>query len=248
MSPKSSLPPLDGLPVLITAAGHGRRMGQPKLFVSHQGKSFLQHILERCRESRSPVTLTYERMMEKAVLAHLETITETINETIAASTAPAGEYPQPRLVPANGNHPMLASVRAALRLGGFEPGFWLWPVDAPFISPAGWDAATAAVSRDPSVIWKLRYRDKAGNRVKTGHPTWFPFYTIPAIMAGNWNDGLRGLMKESPPERIQVLQLEDEILTDFNTPEELARLDEAPVRPGTSGRHQTVPPKEGDGD
>lgn len=191
-----------GQPVLIPAAGHGTRMGGPKLFISHQGKTFLEHILDRCRESRSPVTLAIDRFFEAEARRLLD----------------ATDYEPPRLVTANGALPMLSTIKAALRLGAYEPGFWLWPVDAPFLSAKGWETAVETIDRDPNVIWKLK---RAG---KTGHPIWFPFHTIPAIIRGSWENGLRGFIAETLPERIQVLALEGEMLEDLNTPEDLEKL------------------------
>ncbi len=191
-----------GQPVIVLGAGLGRRMGEPKVFAEHGGRSFLARILERCGESGSPVTLTVDRRFRRRVEALLARL----------------PGPAPRLVEAGGDKPMVASVREALRWGGYEPGFWLWPVDAPFLSAGGWRRATEAVGRDPNVVWKLR----SGGR--SGHPVWFPFYTIPAIRAGRWPDGLRGFLREMEPERVMVLELEGETLTDVDTPEELARV------------------------
>ena len=47
-------------PVLLLGAGLGRRMGEPKVFTRAGEKSFLERILARCRESGSPVTLTFD--------------------------------------------------------------------------------------------------------------------------------------------------------------------------------------------
>ncbi len=126
--------------------------------------------------------------------------------------------PFPRIVEADGTRDMLASIRAGLQAGPYEPGCWLWPVDAPFISAAGWQRAVEQAVRDPNVVWKLR----AGGR--TGHPLWLPFHAAPAILAGDWPDGLRGYLGTLPPERIQALALEGEYLEDVDTPEQLAGL------------------------
>lgn len=192
----------DGQPVIVLGAGHGTRIGGPKLFVEHHGRTFLERILERCRETRARVTLVTDPRFRARL------------EPLLARVPP----PFPRLVEADGTEPMLASVQAALRAGPYEPGFWLWPVDAPFISSAGWRRAVEQVAQDPNVIWKLRVRGR------TGHPGWFPFYTAPAILAGDWPDGLRGFLATQLPERIQVLALDDEYLEDVDTPQQLAGL------------------------
>ena len=185
-------------PVLVLAAGHGKRMGGPKAFTMHAGRTFLQRILARCGESGSTVTL----VTDPAFRARLE------------GELPGLPGPAPRLVNADGSHPMLDSVRAGLAAGGFDTGFWLWPVDAPFISPAGWAGAVEAVAADPKPVRKLRV-----NGI-TGHPIWFPGWSVPEILGGDWPDGLLGFLAAHAG-RVAVLPLDGEELRDFNTPEQL---------------------------
>jgi CTP:molybdopterin cytidylyltransferase MocA len=192
----------DGQPVIVLAAGHGTRMGGPKAFAEHKGRTFAERILARCRESAARVTWVSDARFKARL------------EALLARLPP----PLPRIVEADGTADMLVSLQAALRAGPYEPGCWLWPVDAPFISAAGWRRATEQAARDPGVVWKLRVRGR------TGHPLWLPFYLGPAILAGHWPDGLRGLLATLPPERIQVLALEGEFLDDVDTPDQLAGL------------------------
>lgn len=184
--------------VLILAAGHGKRMGGPKAFTRHAGRTFLQRILTRCGESGSPVTLVTDPAFRARLEAEL-------------SGLPA---PAPRLVDADGSRPMLDSVRSGLAAGAFDTGFWLWPVDAPFISPAGWARAVQAVSADPEPVRKLRVNGK------TGHPIWFPGWSVREILTGNWPAGLLGFLAAHAG-RVAVLTLDGEELRDFNTPEQL---------------------------
>lgn len=199
---RTDRPRADGPHVLLLAAGHGRRMGGPKAFTLHKGRSFLTRVLERCRQVEARVTLVTDPQHQPAMEAAL------------AAQPP----PFPRIVTADGAAPMLASVQAALRAGPYEPGWWLWPVDAPFISAAAWQNAATTAAGDPNVVWKLR------SQGRTGHPTWFPFMAAPAILAGDWPDGLRGYLATQLPERIQVLELEGEVLEDVNDPAKLAGL------------------------
>lgn len=191
-----------GPPVVILAAGHGRRMGGPKVFKAHGGRTFLERILERCAESASPVVLA----VDPAFRADAERLA-------------AGHGGPIRWVEADGTRPMLDTLQAALReplpAGAGGGGFWLWPVDAPFLSPQGWARAREAVEGAPEAIWKLRVQNK------TGHPIWFPGWSVPAIRAGGWPDGLLGFLEEQAA-RVRILHLEDEVIADFNTPESLA--------------------------
>ncbi|MBI3992329.1 MAG: nucleotidyltransferase family protein [Candidatus Lambdaproteobacteria bacterium] len=186
--------------VLLLGAGHGTRMGEPKVFTRHGGQSFLERILRRCAEAGAPVTLCVDPGFRERVEAALALLA----------------LPRPRLVSADGTRPMLATVQAGLAAGGFETGFWLWPVDAPFISPQGWARAVARAAERPGRILKLRV---AG---RTGHPLWLPGWAVPEILAGDWADGLLSFLAAHEGE-VEILPLDGEVLGDFNTPEQLTR-------------------------
>ena len=64
---------MDGPHVVLLGAGHGRRMGGPKVLTRHGGRTFLERILARCAESASPVTLTVDPRFRAEVEALLET-------------------------------------------------------------------------------------------------------------------------------------------------------------------------------
>ncbi len=204
------LPAAGGQPVLILAAGHGKRMGGPKVFARHGGRTFLEWILERCRESQSRVTMVVDPRFRPQV------------EALLNAPSATGGTQALRLVEADGTLPMLASVRAGLAgLAGAEPGAagcWVWPVDAPFISAAAWLRAARTVAEQPASILKLR----SGG--KTGHPLWLPDWALARIRSGDWPNGLLGFLAECPPERIRALELPGEDVRDFNTPEQLASL------------------------
>jgi len=192
-------------PVLIAAAGHGRRFGGPKVFARADGTTFLERILARCREAGAPVTLVVDPAFRERV-----------------ATALPGDLAV-RLVEADGTHPMLASVQAGLAAGGFERGFWMWPVDAPFLSPVGWTRAVRAVAGAPEHVWKLRSEGRGG------HPTWFPGWAVPLIRTGDWPDGLQGFFRDHEA-AIRLLHLDGETLRDVDTPEDLHAVT------GTGGR------------
>ena len=192
--------------VLVLGAGYGRRMGGPKIFLQQGEDGFLRRILVRCQESKSPVVLVCPQ-------GSLEQVRKLV----------PGGLKLPLLVEGDGNQPMLASLQVGLRLarqkglvvGGDRPdGFWVWPVDAPDISGAGSAKAVQAVAEAPEMVWKLR----SGG--KTGHPTWFPGWSVAEILAGTWPDGLLGFLQQVP-DRIRALELNGEKLVDYNTPEEL---------------------------
>lgn len=200
---------MSGRPVIILAAGHGTRFGMPKAFAPLNGQTFLERILARCAESGSEVTVTVDPAFKQRLL-----------DTLKAHRTPQS-HPHPRWVEADGRRPMLASVQAALAAGGFERGFWLWPVDAPFLSAGGWRALGAAVEADDRRILKPR---AAGY---SGHPVWFPGWAVPRIARGGWTNGLLGFLAECAPEQVRTLELSGERLHDVDTPEDLKAVEES---------------------
>lgn len=197
--------PAPGPAVLVLAAGHGTRMGGPKALARAGGRTLLARILERCGEAGASVTAVVDPSFKARVLAALP-------HPLPASV---------RWVEADGALPMLASIQAGLRAAGpggehWRGGCWLWPVDAPFISSAGWRRAGARARAEPARILKLR----ADGR--TGHPLWLPAWCVAPILAGDWADGLRGYLAGVPPGRNAALELPGEMLGDVNTAEALA--------------------------
>ena len=189
-------------PVVVLAAGHGTRMGGPKVFARMGNATFLERILVRIREAGCPAIVTVDPAFRERVAALLHG-----RPGIAV-----------RLVPVDGILPMLASVQAGISaLDGAAQGAWLWPVDAPLLSAEGWRRARERAAAHPETILKLRAQGR------TGHPTWFPRWACRAIAAGRWDTGLLGFLAEVPSALITVLVLPGETLTDLNTPEQLAR-------------------------
>ena len=186
-------------PVVILGAGHGRRMGGPKIFTRHGGRTFLERVLSRCAQSGSHVILTVDAGFAQEVDALLAQL----------------PFPRPTTVTCDGSLPMLASVQAALKTLPGGEGFWLWPVDAPFISQGGWALAIKTARSDQDAIWKLRVDGK------TGHPIWLPPWSVAEIEAGPWKDGLLGFLAKFTGQ-IRILNLDGEVIADFNTPQGLA--------------------------
>ncbi|MBI4082821.1 MAG: nucleotidyltransferase family protein [Candidatus Lambdaproteobacteria bacterium] len=207
--PPAAEPPADtgrraaAQPVLILAAGHGTRLGGPKAFIAVGGPTFAERILARCAEAGAPVTL----------------VLDPRHGARWAALLARWQGPAPRRFEADGTRPMVESVRVALAAGDFGQGVWVWPVDAPFLSAAGWRAARAAVAGAPLAIWKLRAEGRSG------HPLWLPGWACTAVGERDWPDGLRGLLT-AHLDSVRVLELPGERLYDVDTPEALAALQE----------------------
>ncbi len=188
-------------PVVILGAGHGTRMGGPKVFAEVGGVTFLQRIVDRIGEACCPAVLTVDAAFRARVEALLMRLPRV----------------RLRLIEVDGNLPMLASVQTGLaKLDAAAQGAWLWPVDAPMLSAEGWLRARQTVAAQPQAILKLRTQGR------TGHPIWLPRWACEAVAEGRWSDGLQGFLAEVPAGRIAHLELPGETLGDFNTPEQLA--------------------------
>jgi CTP:molybdopterin cytidylyltransferase MocA len=189
-------------------------MGGPKAFTRFGDRTFLERILDRCAESGSAVTVTVDPRFKARVLALLK------------SRPMPRAHLHLRWVEVDGRQPMLASVQAALAAGGCEAGCWLWPVDAPFLSPAGWRLLCSAVAANAAQILKPQ------SDGRSGHPVWFPGWAVPRMLQGHWPNGLLGFLAECPPEQFRKLDLPGEHLNDVDTPEELAAMhaDASPTR------------------
>ncbi len=200
-------PPSGGRAVIVLAAGHGSRMGGPKAFARYQERTFLEHILDRCAESDAQVTITVDPAFKERLQALLK-----------AHPIPHAHL-HLRWVEVDGRLPMLASLQAALMAGGFSHGFWLWPVDAPFLSAGGWEKLRAAAAIHEEQILKPRSGELSG------HPVWFPGWAVGQIRSGDWLTGLRGFLRACNSARILTLDLPGEHLNDVDTPEELAAME-----------------------
>jgi CTP:molybdopterin cytidylyltransferase MocA len=191
----------------------------PKAFVLLNGQTFLDRILARCAESGSDVTVTVDPAFKQRLMDGLK-----------ARSMPRLPL-HLRWVEADGRQPMLASIQAALAVGGFDRGFWLWPVDAPFLSAAGWRVLGETVEVDDQRILKPRAEGRSG------HPVWFPGWAVLRIARGDWPNGLLGFLAVCTPEQVRAVDLPGEHVNDIDTPEELRALEQsAIIRGGTPAR------------
>lgn len=200
MADKNSLPQ----PVLILAAGLGTRMGGPKALTRFGRSSFLERILARAAENQSPVVLTLDARFSEKVKTMLH----------------MANVPLPPVVLAQGEAPMLDTIQAAFAdpqgQKTLENGGWIWPVDAPLISPKGWKQACEAGEQFPEWVIKLR------SDGKNGHPVWLPSWAVKDLthLKENLAGGLRGYLA-TKKEKTKVIEMDGEVLVDLNTIKDL---------------------------
>lgn len=181
---------------IITAAGYGKRYGEPKLFAEINGKSFIRIIIENLRT------------------AGIEKIIAVVNEKTYKRAMDSG--PDADLIinpePEKG---MITSVYTGLnKAKGFD-GILIVPVDHPLISAETYRHLCGFFRDNPDKIIKPAYRGK------TGHPVIMPYGIKELITGDDTEGGLNTILKNSEFEIIYTEVDDPAILKNINTAEDL---------------------------
>ncbi|MFM9068314.1 MAG: NTP transferase domain-containing protein [Planctomycetota bacterium] len=206
---------------IIPAAGHSRRMGEPKLLLPWNGQAVIQHVLQAWKAT--------------AVDRILVVVRQSDHQLAAICQQERVEVLQPAIDPPD----MKASVQVALRwleaesteTGRASPGAWLLaPADQPRIAAAVIQqllaefAATAATIPVPDrPVPAILVPVYHGRR---GHPVLFPWQLAEAVHRLEENDGVNRLLRDFPVHEIAVSQ--PSIVDDLDTPEDYQRLTAQP--------------------
>jgi len=189
------------LAALILAAGESRRMGTPKALLQHEGRTFLERILEASRHPRIGVTLVVlgahaDRVQSKLPL---ESVTGVEN-----SEWKSGQ---------------LSSIQAALRAltGQTLDGVIVFLVDHPFISSAlvGVLIERFYESRMPIVVPTFQG--------KRGHPVLFSKNLFDELLAAPLDVGARSVVWQHSSEVLEVPTDEEGVVLNLNDPDALRR-------------------------
>lgn len=203
---------------IIPAAGHSRRMGEPKLLLPWNGQAVMQHVLKAWKSTAVDRILVVVRQSDYPLAAICR------QEQV--------EVLQPAMDPPD----MKASVQYALRwleaesneTGRALPGAWLLaPADQPRLSVAviqqlldefavaAATAATAATFLVPTILVPT-YQGRRG------HPVLFPWKLAEAVHRLEENEGVNRLLGVYPVREIVVSQ--PTITDDLDTPDDYQRL------------------------
>ena len=192
---------------IVPAAGHSRRMGQPKLLLDLAGKSVLARVIEA---------------LHLAGVAHCLVVVRPDDAALIQEVRTAGAEV---VIPAMAPEEMRQSVECGLRhvhstaqTAGEWDGWVLVPADHPTLNPAVIRELIAVWSESPQQIAVPVF---GGRR---GHPTIFPWSMVPEVLALPAERGLNQLLR-SRPERVQEVPVSDpRVLDDLDTPEDWERL------------------------
>jgi molybdenum cofactor cytidylyltransferase len=212
------------LAVIVLSAGASQRMGQPKALLHIEGRSLLGCVVEKA------LALPGAEVVVALAAPH--------GERLRAELTSPGHLPLgAALTTAWNPHPergMLSSVQCAL--SQLEPrasalaGALIWPVDIPRVQPATLLRIVEAAARQTRPVVPTY-----GGR--GGHPLWLPRALFAETQSLPVEGGLRALRQRHPP---CFLPVEDEeILRDFDTPEDLRRVQAAPAEGAARNREPT---------
>ena len=192
--------PHPSIALLLLAAGLARRMGQPKVFLELDGRPLLLHALDRLRDEAIGDTVVVVGPGD------LERATALIGRRGRAVVNPAPE----------------AGQSSSLRVGveALSPGTTAVVValgDQPTVSPA----VVPGLIR----VWRatgqpvVAPRDADGR----GNPVLFAAAIFPELRSVSGDQGARAVVARDPG-RVALLELDEPMPPDVDTPEDLARL------------------------
>ncbi|MBN1771162.1 MAG: NTP transferase domain-containing protein [Deltaproteobacteria bacterium] len=208
MSPTDRLEPQTSHPippVVIAAAGRGRRIGGPKALLSYEGEPLAVRVARTFVEAGCPRVVVVVGAGADAVEAAL------------------GPLPRVTTVRADPDAPMLASVLAGLAAAPEADalGVLVHAVDAPRVTAATVRRLLAARGAEPDADGLVA---ACGGR--RGHPLWLAPRRVAELRGATADhpDGLRGWSRARGLRIVPVETNDATVLDDVDTPEQLALL------------------------
>ena len=195
---------------IVLAAGRSRRMGRPKAWLSYQGKTFLQRIVETAQAANLKPIVVVAGSVEHAppLVSH-----EEIKQRISL----------PDLVLAVGKpdaHP-IDSLRAGLACLPADHAFFLWPVDYPFADEALLEKMRGSLgNRADAVIVPVSGLDSisSSESARWGHPVLLGTALVTELNSPAADEGAHHVVRRDRS-RITVVQADDpRICANINTP------------------------------
>lgn len=212
-------------PVILLTAGKSTRMGKTKALLSYDnGNTFVSTILETCRQCHL-YTVVVRRPDQRGLATELEQIKKRQKKK--------GEVTFREAVNPKANSEMVDSFyRGLIALEemktGPKPqtsGAFIWPVDAPGVSPQTLALLTQEACRKTGALVVPSYQG-----VK-GHPSFLPVSLIQLLLKTPLKNGVlpleRGihtLLSRLQPRRKEVEVPDPMVCVNFNRPEDLHEL------------------------
>jgi molybdenum cofactor cytidylyltransferase len=189
---------------IVPAAGHSRRMGQPKLLLKLGEKTVIARVVEALHSAGIEKVLVVARS-DDPLLA------EEVRQTTAELVVPEIDPPD-----------MRASVELALRSLGQVAEEWdgwmLIPADHPTLETQVIEQLIAAWDSDRTRIAVPTWQGRRG------HPTLFPWVTANEVSLLPPDSGLNVLLRSRPDRVLEVAARSDQVLIDLDTPDDWERI------------------------
>ena len=210
---------------VVLAAGLSRRMGRSKPLLELNGRTVIEHVLERVRAVEE--------------ISSIIVVTGHAGERVAAVVRA-----QPVEIVYNTNYEkgeMLSSVQAGLRaLPDGVDAIMIVLCDQPLISPGTMSALAQAWSQRRPRVLLPRFEGKHG------HPIVLGAEGIGEILALPMDATLKDYTSRQVRSTIELDVDDPEILRDLDTPQDLARaVEDSMTRRSRSCPTEAIPPKAG---
>ena len=178
--------------IFILAAGQGKRIGMPKWQLLHNGKTFLEIIVEKSSRAKIDNIFCLYRQDSKPNISGIKYI---LNKT-----------------PENG---MFSSIYYASKNISDIDGVLIWPVDHPFVDKNTVVKLIDKFTKNPKFSIKPEYEGDGG------HPIILPSNILKKIKTADYSGGLRGFLNDSNTEILRLNVEDSNILRNVNTPNDL---------------------------
>lgn len=195
---------------IVPAAGHSRRMGQPKLLLEVNGRTVIRGLVDALQRGGVSAVYVLVRESDAALQAELE--------GTGAHVVLTADTPD-----------MRASVAALLEIvrqeqsPGDNDGWLLAPADHPLLQAAVIAELLAARCLGVSEILVPSHQGRRG------HPTYFSWDFAERVASLSDGLGVNQLLKDFAGAILQIPVASADILVDLDTPADLERLRASPT-------------------
>ena len=193
---------------IVPAAGHSRRMGQPKLLMEIDGENLVERLLRQLRQSTIASVSVLVRASDQALQ---DEVSKHGTEVVIPEHDPNEMRDSVEL--------LLEHLRQA-KSPAENDGWLLIPADHPIVEPQVLNRLTTAWLQSPE---KIVVPIHQGRR---GHPTIFPWTLASQLEQIPPDQGLNWLLRNGETQIEEVECDEPSVLWDIDTPEEFARIRE----------------------